>query len=682
MAEQNQIPPKAKADAPLAQKIDIGEPYRFIYGKARSHFSDYWLFYLLSGIGWVLAIFYAIYQFTHHQFTFWDHINVFGRTISLFGVANGVWVGLVVLALVASSFLYCQGRVALRKKTRLENELRKKAEEIARMESFYARLIATVPVSIIILNRKGIVTSANPYFTELSGKLVSDKIGKSIFNFGFVRESENLQKKYKNLLQKGESFQWFNYTRRSWVPRRFLNFYAVPLKDKNGEIEGAISVAQDNTETFVALEEAKAGAKQLYLINQISRAINSVLDLREVLWLILRNAVKLTNAVSGAILLLENEDDLVVKEAYNMPPGWQNVSVKVGQGLCGHAAFIRQPYFSNDVKNDPYYIGKPEIENIKSEMAVPITLERKVIGVIKVDSNESGRFNDEEVESMTTLANNAAIAIANSQLYEEVKDLNKNLEEKVRQRTEELKIANQKLEKSIELKSQFIADASHELRTPLTIIKGNLDITLWNEKSSVKELRETLKGIDEEVNHMSGILADLMILTHAGAGKLNIKKTSANLDSLLKTAAQSMEVLAKEKNIKIEISGNGKVSAMIDENKFLKLLLNLISNAIKYGKENGWVKISAANTGNGIEVAVADDGIGIPENEIPFIFERFYRVNKVRTREKIGGSGLGLAICKSIAEAHGGFIDIQSQLGLGSKFVVHLPKNNIDFGEG
>ncbi len=143
-----------------------------------------------------------------------------------------------------------------------------------------------------------------------------------------------------------------------------------------------------------------------------------------------------------------------------------------------------------------------------------------------------------------------------------------------------------------------------------------------------------------------------------------------------------MEILAKEKNIKIEIADNGAVDAMVDENKFLKLLLNLISNAIKYGKENGWVKLSAANKDRDIEVSVADNGIGIPENEAQFIFERFYRVNKVRTREKIGGSGLGLAICKSIAEAHGGYIDVKSKLGEGSEFIVHLPNNKMEFVDG
>ena len=656
-------------------KIDLAESGKVVLEKTKSHLRDYWLFYVLSSIGWILGIFYFIYQYTHHQFALWDNVELFSGAISLFQFINYFWVALVVLALIASSFLYCNGRIALRKKIALERELQRRKEE-------YEKILENVPVSILTLDKDGRVNSVNPYVGEVSGKPGIEYLGKNILDFGFVRESEELKTKYRNLLKIGEPFHYINYTRPSWTPKKFLNFYAAPLKDKNGRIEGAVSVAQDNTETFLALEEVRAKVKQIHSISQISRAINSVLDLREVLWLILRNAVKITNAVSGAILLLENEDDLAVREAYNMPAGWQNIRIKVGQGLSGHAAFIKQPYYSNDVKNDPYFIGQPEIENIKSELAVPILLEKSVIGVIKVDSDEAGRFKEEDAELMVTLANSAAVAIANSQLYERIKDLNKNLEEKVQLRTEELKVINQKLEKSIELKSQFIADASHELRTPLTIIKGNLDISLLDEKAKTNELRDTLKSIDEEVNHMSGILADLMILTHAGAGKLNLKKADALLGPLLKTAAQSMEILAKEKNINIQVNGDEKLSAMIDDDKFLKLLLNLISNAIKYGKENGWVKLGAKNVGKEIEITVADNGIGIPENELPFIFERFYRVDKVRTREKIGGSGLGLAICKSIAEAHGGHIDVESKLGEGSLFIVHLPQKNIDFGEG
>lgn len=643
----------------------------FLFDKIKNHFKYYWLFYLLSSIGWVLGIFYFIYQYTEHRFKFLDHVLIFGRTISFFEIINHFWIGLTMITLAISSFLFCKGQKALRVKTNLEKELQKRKKE-------YEKIVENVPVSIISLNKNGDAISINRYFSVISGKSVAGRIGKNIFNFSFIKRSDELRSKYKNLLEKGVPFRQYNcFYQPSNEPRpKYIDIYAIPLKDEVGKIEGAISIAQDSTETFFAIEGIKAKARQFYLINQISRAVNSSLNLQEVLWLILRNAVKLTNATSAAILLCENKDELVIKDAYNMPPGWQKIKIKIGQGICGHAALIQKPYYSNNVKIDPYYFAGPEREDVKSELAVPIISEKRIIGVIKIDNNELNRFGDEDVELMTTLANNASVAIANSKLYEEIKNLNKTLEQKVSERTEELKIANQKLKKSIELKSQFIADASHDLRTPLTVIKGNLDLIMRDPQITKGEIMETLKLIDEEIKNMSGILADLMILTHAGAGKLHLNKSKIDLDSIVKTAAQSMEVLAKEKNIKIEIKKLSRENVLIDESKFLKLLVNLISNAIKYGRENGWVYLYADNSGPKISVAVEDNGIGIPENELPYIFERFYRVDKVRTREPQGGSGLGLAICKSIAEAHGGYIDVTSKFGIGSKFTVYLPNNN------
>jgi len=173
-----------------------------------------------------------------------------------------------------------------------------------------------------------------------------------------------------------------------------------------------------------------------------------------------------------------------------------------------------------------------------------------------------------------------------------------------------------------------------------------------------------------------------MILTYAGAGKLNLKKGKVDIGNFLGNAVKAMEVLAGEKKINIELKIENSIFIFIDEDKILKLLLNLISNAIKYGNENGWIKIFGESRDGGYFITVADNGIGIPEKEIPFIFERFYRVDKVRTRDQIGGSGLGLAICKSIIEAHGGTIEVKSRLGVGSEFIVRLPSNHIDFQEG
>jgi len=657
---------------------NIGKILREVFIKIKANIIDYWLCYFWGVIGTAMAVFFILDQVAHNDFILHEHFNYNLVLLDYF------WAILPVLILIGSSFFYCDGKKVLKRKLKLEEELKKKRNEFEEMSQFYKNIVDNVPVSILTLDKKGIVTLVNPYFDELAREVGAKHLGRSIFDFSFVKRSEELNRRYRNLFYKGESFCYLDYPHISSEgpeKTRYFNIYAVPLK-RDGKIEGAISVAQDNTEAFVAFQKLRAKARQFHLVNQISKAINSVLDLKEVLWLILRNAVKLTNAVSGAILLTEENGDLVVKEAYNMPFGWQYLKIKIGQGLCGHAAQIMEPYFSNNVDDDPYFIKDVERENIKSELAIPIMSEKRTIGVIKIDSDRLGRFNREDVDLMAILANTAAIAIKNSQFYGEIKNFNKNLEEEVFYRTKELEIINGELVKSTELKSQFIADASHELRTPLTVIKGNVDITLGNENSSKEDFYETLRLIDEEVKHMSGILADLMILTYAGAGKLNLKKGKVDIGNFLGNAVKAMEVLAGEKKINIELKIENSIFIFIDEDKILKLLLNLISNAIKYGNENGWIKIFGESRDGGYFITVADNGIGIPEKEIPFIFERFYRVDKVRTRDQIGRSGLGLAICKSIIEAHGGTIEVKSRLGVGSEFIVRLPSNHIDFQEG
>ncbi|OGF20743.1 hypothetical protein A2316_02525 [Candidatus Falkowbacteria bacterium RIFOXYB2_FULL_38_15] len=657
---------------------NIRKILREVFIKIKANITDYWLCYFWGVIGTAMAVFFILDQIVNNDFVLHEHFDYKSVLFDYF------WAILPVLILVGSSFFYCDGKKSLQRKLKLEEELREKKNEFEEMSQFYKKIVDNVPVSILTLDKKGIVTLVNPYFDELAGEVGAKHLGRSIFDFSFVKRSEELNRRYRNLFYKGESFCYLDYPHISSEgpeKTKYFNIYAVPLK-RDGKIEGAISVAQDNTEAFVAFLESKTRARQFHFVNQISRAINSVLDLKEVLWLILRNAVKLSNTTGGAILLAENDGVLVVKEAYNMPSGWQGLRLKIGEGLCGHAAEIMEPYFSNNVDQDPYFIKDPENKDVKSELAIPIISERKAIGVIKIDSDRLGRFSKDDVDLMTILANNAAIAIKNSQLYGEIKNFNKTLGEEVSFRTKELAVINEKLAKSIELKSQFIADASHELRTPLTIIKGNIDVTLGDENSDKSDFCETLKLIDEEIKHMSGILADLMILTHAGVGKLHLKRENIEMDNLLKGAIQAMDVLANEKKIFIKLKAENKMMVFVDEDKILKLLLNLISNAIKYGNEGGWIKILAFSRGSERIVSISDNGIGIPEKDIPFIFERFYRVDKVRTREQIGGSGLGLAICKSIIDAHGGEIEVKSKLGIGSEFIIKLPGDYIDFQEG
>lgn len=256
-----------------------------------------------------------------------------------------------------------------------------------------------------------------------------------------------------------------------------------------------------------------------------------------------------------------------------------------------------------------------------------------------------------------------------------IEELNKNLEKKVKTRTQQLDQVNKELKKAIELKSNFISDASHELRTPLTIIQGNIDLELQDLKRRGQKIPEFYEIIQKELTRMTGILSDLTDLTNSDAKTEKIEQEIVSLNILAKTAIRSLNILANQKNIQLELAKNNpNINIIGDEQKLEKLILNIIRNAIKYTDVGGWIKVHLEEKNKLAKIVVEDNGIGIPPEDLPYIFERFYRVDKARSRQE-GGTGLGLSICKWIAEAHGGTINVESKEGEGSKFILELPIN-------
>jgi len=235
---------------------------------------------------------------------------------------------------------------------------------------------------------------------------------------------------------------------------------------------------------------------------------------------------------------------------------------------------------------------------------------------------------------------------------------------------------------------QFGTDASHELKTPLTILKGEVEVALRKERST-QEYEQILRSNLEEVNRMSQIVDDLLFLAKADIGEVRLNKEEIQLSEILKEVAEQMRFLSHSKNIRIETSNlDQDVRISGDALRIRELFINLIENGIKYTEWGGSIHIGLSNnsfspqnhpsSGNTeerlefIKVVVSDTGIGIAREDQERIFDRFYRVDKARSREQ-GGSGLGLSICKWIAEAHQGEIYVESEFGKGSSFIVKLP---------
>jgi signal transduction histidine kinase len=234
------------------------------------------------------------------------------------------------------------------------------------------------------------------------------------------------------------------------------------------------------------------------------------------------------------------------------------------------------------------------------------------------------------------------------------------------------------LEKLFVAQQRFLADVSHELRTPLTAIKGNAD--LIRRMKSADE--ESLASIEEEADRLTRLVGDLLLLTQAESGKLPLDFKPVELDTLVLDVSKEMHVLARER-VRIKVTEIDQIQVNGDRDRLKQVLLNLGSNAINYTPAGGEVFISLGKVGGQARLIVRDTGPGIPAEDLPHIFERFYRAEKSRTRSKVGGFGLGLSIAHWIITHHGGRIEVSSQEGKGTIFCIWLPLlNPVDSNQG
>jgi signal transduction histidine kinase len=229
------------------------------------------------------------------------------------------------------------------------------------------------------------------------------------------------------------------------------------------------------------------------------------------------------------------------------------------------------------------------------------------------------------------------------------------------------------LEKS---RQEFVSNVSHELKTPLTSVKVLADSLLMQENVAPELYREFLVDIAEEIERENKIINDLLSLVKLDKTARDINISSTNINDLLESVLKRLRPIAKKRNIELVFESFRPVVAEVDEVKLSLAISNLIENAIKYNVEDGWVRVSLNADHKYFYVKVADSGIGIPEEAQDFIFDRFYRVDKARSRGT-GGTGLGLSITKNAVHMHKGAIKVYSKENEGTTFTVRVPINYI-----
>ncbi len=232
-----------------------------------------------------------------------------------------------------------------------------------------------------------------------------------------------------------------------------------------------------------------------------------------------------------------------------------------------------------------------------------------------------------------------------------------------------------RLEESFSSLHRFTADASHELKTPLMVLRVGVERAMINPRTP-NEALQSLEEVLEEIHRMSELVENLLTLARADEGRASLAVEPCDLRELIGEASETAGILGEEQEIAVrtEVPATA-VEVPVDRSRIRQLLLNLVTNAIKYTPGGGKVSIGLVDQGEAAAIIIGDNGIGIPPADLVHIFDRFYRVDTARSRTgERPGSGLGLAITKWIAEAHGGTITVQSRQGRGTVFTVTLPK--------
>jgi len=223
------------------------------------------------------------------------------------------------------------------------------------------------------------------------------------------------------------------------------------------------------------------------------------------------------------------------------------------------------------------------------------------------------------------------------------------------------------------IRQDFVANVSHELRTPLTAIRGYVEALLDENLESAPQAKKFLQIIERHTQRMEKIVSDLLLLSEMESPDRMLNRTPLDFGALISSAVEGLRPLAQSKNLTLQMEIPARLPPIAaDGQKLHQVLVNLLSNAISYTQDGGQIAVGIQPANGGVEVSVSDNGIGIPPEHLSRIFERFYRVDKSRSREE-GGTGLGLSIVKHIIEAHGGWVNVDSKPGKGSRFKFFLP---------
>ncbi len=405
--------------------------------------------------------------------------------------------------------------------------------------------------------------------------------------------------------------------------------------------------------------EARRRAAESETISQLSTALIADVTLDTVLATVVEQVTHVFGVESAAMLLPGDAGALHLRIVYPVEANGHYLVNREHTALASHvlssgvAAGIgggRRVYRPHG-PNDPANMVQRRDRRV---LYVPVRTARRAVGVMGVASVRVGDYSADERRMLTTFANQAALAIDRARLTEEA-------------------TRAAALEQADYLKSALLAAVSHDLRTPLASIKASATSLLQEDVQwDVATQREFLTAIDEETDRLARLVANLLDLTRIQGGALKPEKEWNDIGELVANVTDRLMPLLPDHPICAEIAQNLPL-VYFDFVEIAQVLTNLIENGTKYSDPGTEITVAAERAGEEIRVQVTDHGFGIPPDDLPYVFDTFYRVRREGRARRIGGTGIGLAICKGFVEAHGGAITVTSVVGHGSTFTFTLP---------
>ena len=533
--------------------------------------------------------------------------------------------------------------------------------QVEQSETNFRALFSAMEDVVLVINREGRYMQIAPTNPSLLVRTPSDMLGRTFHELLPIDIADSFLSKVQEALVSDTKVQ-FEYELA--ISGQLFWFLATLTKlDENS----VFWVARDITERKKSEEAIQRRNQYLAVSAEIGKLVTSILDLSTIFARTVNLITDRFNVYHAAIFIVEETGfNAVLKEG----TGEAGAEMKQmehslqlnDKSIVGSVASTGQLVVANNVLENPLYMAHPLLAETRSELAIPLKIGTRVIGVIDMQSRELNSFNEDEVSVLQTLADQVAVAIDNARSFE-----------LSQQAVMEMREADR-------LKSQFLANMSHELRTPLNSIIGFSRVILKGIDGPVTELmQQDLTAIYNSGQHLLGLINDILDSAKIEAGKMELAFDEVNIQDLTHSVLSTMSGLIKDKPIEMrQFIEQDTPTVRADAIRIRQVMINLLSNAAKFTEEGSITVNVAPYREDGkklVKISVTDTGSGISIQDQEKLFQAFSQVDASPTR-KSGGTGLGLSICKQLINMHGGQIWVESKEGEGSTFHFTLPLFN------